>query len=225
MGIAVTGRRRLLPSVAVAALLAATWAPGATAEERSARPSYIRARFLDLLDAFEVGVAAGPGIGVELNCLIGSLGARAAKAWRVRLGQRSVFLYEKSGAYSVIPGYQGWYDLGLCEARNIWPAPASMGTKPRKSTVRLGWKVQEGNLDPFDGPMEGEPVRQLDAGLDVHLLLLGARVRLRLTELVDFVGGLFGADPAGDDLGPRTDSEPDVPPAVPGGEARSRAQG
>lgn len=213
MATAVTERHCLSCFAAMVAALAVLSASGAPQEQGRAAPHYARARFLDLLDVIDVGVAAGPGLGVEVNCLIGSLGVRAAKAWRLRLGQRSALLYERSGTYSIIPGYQGWYDFGLCEARNLWPPPEAMGTKPNKSTVRLGWKVQEGNLDPFDGPMEGEPTRQLDVGLDVHLLLVGARVQVRLTELVDFLGGLFGADLTGDDPGPRTAPPPDARPA------------
>ena len=213
---AVTNQHRLSPVAVLAVLLGLAAAARAAGERQGSGPGYAKSRLLDLLDTFEIGLAAGPGLGAEANCLVGSFGARASKAWWIRLGQRSSLLYERSGTYSVLPGYQGWYDLGVREVHNVWPAAEKMGIKRRKSTVRLGWKVQEGNLNPFDGPLEGEPARQLDAGLDVHLLVLGARVRVRVTELADFVLGLFGKDLLGDDRRPEEGQSASPTPAASG---------
>ncbi len=67
-------------------------------------------------------------------------------------------------------------------------------------TARFG----EPGFDPH--PFEWETTtdrRWLDVGIGGHLLL-GASVEIRLFELLDFAGGLFGLDPAGDDVSGRT---------------------
>ena len=168
-----------------AALAAATWGCAAQppAETTGARVTrgWFAARGMDLLDVVSLRVGAGPGLLVH---------ARVTPYVALGAGQiGSVTAAKPSFSMSV-------YELGWIKREGgLW-------TERR---VELGLSTfyhydVEGDLIQGNRATFSEAARgPFDVGADLHLALIGAAAEVRLDEIVDFVGGIFGADVLGDD--------------------------
>lgn len=149
---------------------------------------YLPNRFLDLFDLFKIDIGIGPGVGVEVYATENAwIGYKNLRAWRGALDGRASGFYEEGH-------YKEWH-LGDRVSDN-----AASGRAPL-------WAIHQ--MRPFESPLDpGVPAvapvgrNAWDVGAMIHLFI-GVEALVRPFELFDFVVGLWGDDPAGDDYGVR----------------------
>ncbi len=150
---------------------------------------YLPNRLLDVIDLLKVSVGVGPGFGLELyaseNFWLSYLNYRS---WRLGIDGRSTGLYEEGR-------YREWH---LGDRRGDADA------KGRALIGVLGpMRAYEAPLRDGVPALPPVPKNAWDIGVQAHALIAGAEVLIRPYELFDFVVGLWGDDPAGDDFGMR----------------------
>lgn len=151
---------------------------------------YLRDRGADFADIWRANVAVGPGLGIVAFATqylragaifsyaehFGMVG-REVGFWREARGELELIVTGNNG-FAITP--HGWSTVRACSGESGWePNPLLEG--------RLRW----GRTREVSGPAE--------FGLRAHLLLIGAEMGVRFDEAVDFVAGLWGADPRRDD--------------------------
>jgi len=177
--------------------------------------SYLRSRWLDFWDMFEVGVSGGRGFRLDAQYLIGSWGYGIADVQRWRIGQRVCILNEETTQFSTLPfpaslilfpaGMSVEQPLGTIitlggvsyeSEHYIWPDPAFNGLPSDKVRVRMACVERDRARRRFIVTAESTAV-----GVELHALL-GARARVMPLQILDFVAGLVFADLLGDDVKP-----------------------
>lgn len=172
---------RQVPALALLMVLSAGCAPGQV---------YLRDRGADLVDVIRLNVAYGPGLGA---------GVFATSA--LRLGV--------IGEHSRHAGFDGhgfgtWgqdrFDWQLLVVGHEYghrdtPVTGSVESHAQNEgywkTPVLGGRRARFRTEHVCGPLE--------VGGRIHLLLVGAEIGIRFSELADFVCGILGFDPKGDD--------------------------
>lgn len=165
----------------------------------SGAPSWAAARGADFMDIFGVRVAIGPGLGIYVRA------TRYAQLGMIRKGPGERNLPAPKGGSSrsvpyiaagTIGRYGGlWFEesaeimLPGWSSRDSGNRVAALYTIEREPIA--GYVTPDGTRDNWDESFGG----------GVHLLLVGAEGEVRPYQLFDFFAGLFGYDPAGDDLG------------------------
>jgi hypothetical protein len=168
--------------------------------------SWLEARGADLMDTVGARVAVGPGLGVMARATrwlqLGAMlrgpseqdlaGASTGAGDEFTMRSVPCFMFGTIGRYGgawfetsrelAIPGYSTRDDVLGGIQRNIIAGVVSL----------------DGRDDRWEWSL----------ALGAHLLLLGADVEVRPLEALDFLAGLVGYDPSGDDV-----------PVAPGGEA------
>jgi hypothetical protein len=186
--------RAMSPRNACLTLLAlAAWCAGCAAQPASDFPpepapsfreragSYVAARGLDFADFLSLRIGVGPGLlaGARITEFVaigaGSLGPPLP--WSAGFKVEVHFLgwnRREGGVWTERRGEVGLSTLYYCEAEG---------------------DVLSGNRERF-GADAREP---MDIGAELYFALLGAAVDVRLSDFPDFLAGIFGFDPDGDD--------------------------
>ncbi len=161
---------------------------------------YARDRAADFADIWRANVAVGPGLGIV-----------GFATQYLRAG--AIFSH---GEHAGMVGREvGFWNEGRLEAELILTGNNGLRITPRAwSTVRRGsrdngWErnpllgirghVWQINWYDFRWGREPEVSGPAEFGLRAHMLVVGGEAGVRLDEIVDFVAGLWGADPCGDD--------------------------
>jgi len=182
---------------------------------RTTFDSYVRSRWLDFWDMFEVGFTGGPGFKLEAQYLIGFWGYGIADVQRWRIGQRVWILDEETTQFSTLPfpaslilfpaGMSIEQPLGTIvtlggvsydSEHYIWPDPVFNGLPSDKVHVRMACVERDRRRRRFIVTPESTAV-----GAEFHALL-GARARVMPLQILDFITGLVFADLLGDDVKP-----------------------
>lgn len=146
------------------------------------RPHYLAARAADLADSISMQFGFGPGLLVRAQCTrwvalgIGSIGP--AIAWsHYRFDSRFLgWVGRRAGAWLELRDELGIGTYYSCETTG---------------------EPLFGDVDVF-----GLDARRAeDVAVELYLGVVGAAVTVRPIECLDFVAGMFGFDPRGDDLG------------------------
>lgn len=186
------------------------------AQIRSAVAGYLRSRSLDFWDMFEAGLSVGPWVRVEAQYLVGFYGFGWTDCERWRVGQRSAILDEENTMFSTLPFPASLLLFPLVlDAEDdtvakmvvlggisyesecaIWPNPVFRGLKPELRRVRMACVER----DPITREFRVTP-ESLALGLEGHVLV-GLRARVMPLQILDFLAGLLGFDPLGDDVRP-----------------------
>jgi hypothetical protein len=199
------------PTAALAVLLLAALPACAGLTGRRDLGSWFEARGADLMDVVGVRVGVGIGLGGYVRAtewaqlgimrrgpseqsLVGGSGSVREEGFRVRGVPCAMFgtigryggLWTETSREIMLPGYSNRGDV----------------TPPIRREVVAG-------VVPLDGLDDDW---QASFGAGVHLLILGFEAEVRPLQVIDFVGGLLGYDPAGDDV-----------PVLESGEAPPRA--
>ncbi len=184
--------RRAVPCV-LAALAACAHAPatrvdGDTTDSAASGRSvggmlsdYGRARVLDLSDIVALRIGVGPGLLVQ---------ARATRY--VALGVGSIGpAHVFSGGFRPECYFLGWNG----REGGVWiERRTEYGISTFYGCEATG-ESQAGNVTRFG--LDGR--RTFDVGAEAYLALVGLAVDARVEEALDFVAGIFGFDPEGDD--------------------------
>jgi hypothetical protein len=180
---------------------------------------YCESRMFDLADTLPTSFASGQGLSVEVHLTryVG-VGAGWADVWRYGFdeGRMGPFWREEVRAVPLISSLRRQYYL---EHSDRWPGgqPALRKLDERQkasSYVFIPGQSSNGSLWPpglsgaeWDFPARS-PWSVLDVEVGVVLGWIGVRVGLSPGELVDFLAGIAGFDPAGDDLPYKGPPEP-----------------
>jgi hypothetical protein len=180
------------------ALLGATAACAGPAGRRDV-PSWMEARGADFMDVFGLRLAAGVGLGVYARATeYLQLGVMYRGPAESRLVVSSETPHTEDfrvrGVPCVVAGTIGrygglWYEntrevmLPLYDNRD---EPQS----PIRREVIAGVVSLDGSADDWRGSI----------GVGVHALLIGGEFEVRPWQVVDFLAGLIGYDPSGDDV-------------------------
>jgi len=192
------------------------WDPetlGTESKKTNSVGRYFKSRWLDFFDMFEVGVSGGSGAKFEVQYIIGAWGYGMTEVQRWRIGQRSMVLNEETTNISTLP-----FPASLI----LYPATTKMETT-KSQIISLGGFSYENEHgiwpDPIlnNYPRDRERIRMAFAerplksqklkvtpestaiGVDFHLLV-GARAKIVPAQIFDFIVGLIGIDPVGDDM-------------------------
>ncbi len=208
-------RRTLLALSAIAGL---TVLCGCAAPPENGLLRYGGSRLLDLADIAEIGLEVGPSFRVNAQYPLGVAGVSIGEMITARLGQRSMLVETDRYTLAPVP-----FPLGAPFLLILGPLEAF---EPEETliAITLGYdeqieRVLGGRLAPL--PSDWCPTitqlgcltraecgatgrrtawsRMFAIGGEAAWLV-GARARVYPVEIVDFVGGLFTLDPAGDDL-------------------------
>jgi len=186
---------------AVCLILACLMLTGcAVSEGRKDAPGWMAARGADFMDIFGVRIAVGAGLGLYVRATeyvqLGVIkkGASDADMPSPREAEARAFPF-------VVVGNVGRYG-GVWSERSTevmlpgWSNRDAVLTAesspPIQRRVIAGYVSQHGEYDNWRGAF----------GLGAHLLLVGVEAEVRPFEVLDFLAGLAGYDPSGDDLPP-----------------------
>lgn len=188
-------RRPLLAAALLALLLPGCIGPAG----RRDAGSWLEARGADAMDIVGLRLGVGIGLGAWVRAtewaqlglmrrgptetdLVGGSGTAHAEGFRVR------------GVPCAMFGTIGrWGGLWTESSREILlPAYSNRGdvVPPIRREVVAGAVSPDGSADDW----------RLSFGAGVHALILGVEAELRPVQVLDFVAGLLGYDPAGDDV-------------------------
>jgi hypothetical protein len=165
---------------------------------------YFSARGRDLLDIFEVSVHGGKGARLDVRYGIGMFGGGIGAVQGVRLGQRSLIHTDGLLEAAPIPGPLGvplaaiavlTID-GATSSKYVW-APLSLVGWARDEEERMEYVM----CVLLGGKGVPEWPKSFQIGAEITLGV-GVRARIYPVELLDFLAGLFGYDPAKDDAVP-----------------------
>ena len=188
-------RARLAPALLLLALLPAC--VGGTG--RRDVGSWMEARGADFMDMVGVRVGVGVGLGVYVRAtewlqlgfmrrgptetsLVGGSGTVREESFRVRGVPCAMFgtigryggLWTESTREVMLPGYSNRFDV----------------VSPIRREIIAGVVPLDGLADDWEASF----------GLGVHAIVLGLEAEVRPLQIVDFIAGLLGYDPAGDDV-------------------------
>ncbi len=173
---------------------------------------YAFERVADALDVVEANVAIGPGlkVGVEYAVLRTTLGS--VQAQRLGMDSRQIGAWsERNVAFGIFPVSLLFAPFELVKDKgDAWEALAvggfEIGTVGMERTSREAFATTDVlYLEAvMAGPWHERPGDIASVGAEVHLLLVGARARVKPLEFVDFLLGFVGID-----LDPRL-AHPDV---------------
>ncbi len=146
---------------------------------------YIPNRALDALDIVKANIGIGPGFGAEVYITRNLwAGVQNCRSWRLGIDGRSIGVFEEGH-------YKEWH---LGDWSNEARAPAGRS---------LIWALPD--MRPFERPQrEGQPSvpfvenNNWDVGAFAQVFVQ-AEGMVRFFELYDFITGLWGDDPSGDD--------------------------
>ena len=161
--------------------------------------SWFEARGADLMDVFGARVSVGVGLGAYVRAtqyaqlgfmlrgpaestLVGASEGSRADSFRLR--SVPCLMFGTIGRYGGL-----WFD----STREFMVPGWSSRDEPRspiRRDVVAGIVPVEGLQDDWRG----------EIGLGVHLLLVGFEIEVRPWQFIDFLGGLVGYDPSGDDV-------------------------
>ena len=172
---------RQIPALALLAALCSGCAPGQV---------YLHDRGADLVGVVRLNVAYGPGVGT---------GVFATSALRLgTIGEHSRHVgFDGHGFGTWGQDRFDWHLLvvGHEYGHRNTPVMGSVEPDPQNEgywqTPVLGGRCAPFRTEHVCGPLE--------LGGRVHLLLVGTEIGIRLSELADFVCGICGFDPKGDD--------------------------
>lgn len=172
-------RHTVRRTIAAAFLACGLHACAATREEH-AGPNYLQARAADLADALGVSVGFGPGFL-----------ARAQITRWVAAGVGSIGPAIPWSHYRFDPRFAGWNG----RERGVWiELREEIGIGTFYACEASG-ELLAGDVESFG--LEGRTAEDIAA--ELFLGLIGVAVTFRPLEMFDFVAGIFGADPKGDD--------------------------
>lgn len=163
---------------------------------------YVRGRALDLLDVAEVNIGIGPGLkaGMEYGVARTTLGL--VEGERVGFDGRQVGMWaEKNASFGILPLSLAFAPFELVRgAGEPWRGLAvygfemgSLGAErtQRRDFVTTAILYREARMA---GPWHERPGDIASFGAELHLLVLGARVRFKPLEALDFLAGFVGID-------------------------------
>jgi len=163
---------------------------------------FLAARSLDLLDVAEVNLAVGPGLkaGVEYGAARTTLGL--VQAERFGFDGRQVGAWvEKNASFGILPASLVFAPCELFRrAGEPWHSLAlygfEMGSLGAERTERQGFATTAilYRKARMAGPWHERPGDIASFGLELHLLLVGGRMRVKPLEAVDFLVGFLGID-------------------------------
>lgn len=151
---------------------------------------YLRDRAADFADIWRANVAVGPGLGIV-----------AFATQYLRAG--AIFSYGEH--FGMVGREVGFWREARLEVELMATGNNGLAITPHAwSTVRGGTADNGWEPNPLlEGRLRWGRTREVSGpaefGLRAHLLLIGAEMGVRFDEAVDFVAGLWGADPRGDD--------------------------
>ena len=161
--------------------------------------SWLEARGADFMDIFGVRLAVGPGLGVYVRAteylqlgamyrgpseaqLVGAADSPGEDSFRVR------------GVPCLMFGTIGrWGGMWTERSREVMVPGYSNRDAPR-SPIR---RESIAGIVPEDGTADNW---RASFGLGLQVVVLGAEAEVRPLQILDFLGGLVGYDPAGDDV-------------------------
>ena len=205
-------RRRAAPRGPwlLALVLAAAVAPGciSSAGPRDTR-SWFEARGADLMDTFGVRLAVGAGLGAYVRV------TEYAQFGGMMRGPGEATLPRPEGAtvrsvpcfmVGTIGRYGGaWFDSTREFMLPGWSSRDSDALYIEREII-AGYVSPYGRRDDWRGSV----------GAGLHVLLVGAEAEIRPWEIYDFLAGLVGYDPSGDDVPVASVAPPDgETPAAP----------
>ena len=175
---------------------------------------YFKNRAFDGLDIFEVGVEQGPGWRLDVKYGLGMFGLGGGRAKLLRLGQRSALTPLSWEEVAPIP-----FPLGAPLALAIWPF--LVPEVKMMAFELLGIEVEAEEADEIEeatawttrlvciafqwrNTEEERAVgglslaRSFPVGAEL-MAFVGVRARVYPVEILDFLIGVFGFDPAKDD--------------------------
>jgi len=188
-----------------------------TSDVAGAVLGYFGNRFLDLLDIVELDVGFGLGLKAGVEYGVGRTTVGMVESQRFGLDSRQVGTwFEQNASFGIFPASLLFAPFELVrDADEPWHSLAvigfEMGSLGAERTTRKAFATncilyREAEMA---GPIHQRPGDIAAVGGEVHLLIVGARTRIKPLEIVDFVLGFVGIDlnpvlahPQGQDGGP-----------------------
>jgi len=164
---------------------------------------YAYQRLVDLVDVVELNVGIGPGVkaGAELGLVRVGLGLVEAR--RIGLDGRQLGSWqERNVAYGILPVSLLFAPFELArgagetwEALAVWGFEAGSLGAERTEREEFATTTVLYHDARMVGPWHDRlPGDLCSLGAEVHLLVIGARARLKPAQLLDFLIGLVGGD-------------------------------
>jgi hypothetical protein len=192
----------------------AAWDESGPWRMRGGFNNYLANRVFDFTDMFDVSLSVGKWAHVQTDYLIGFWGAGTEDVTRFRFGGRSFLLREDTVTMPSLPfpaslilypfvpyaddkALATMFALGGAGWENeyaIWPDPVFVGIPTDQRWVRITCIERDPQTHRFH-----VTAHSFSVGLEAHLLV-GARVRVMPLQVFDFIAGIFGLDPAGNDV-------------------------
>ncbi len=163
---------------------------------------YVQGRALDLLDVAEVNLAVGPGLkgGVEYGAARTTLGLVGAERFGFDGRQVGAWV-EKNASFGILPASLLFAPCELFRrAGEPWRSLAvygfEMGSLGAERTERQDFATTAilYRQARMAGPWHERPGDVASFGLELHLLLVGGRMRFKPLEALDFLAGFIGVD-------------------------------
>jgi hypothetical protein len=171
--------------------------------------SWMEARGADLMDVFGVRIAVGVGLGAYVRVTeYAQIGAMYRGPAESRLVVSSETPHTEDfhvrGVPCVVAGTIGRYGGLWVENTREVMLPLYDNRDDPQSPIRreviAGLVPIDGRADDWRGSI----------GAGVHLLLVGGEFEVRPWQAIDFLAGLIGYDPSGDDVPVIGEAEPDA---------------
>jgi len=163
---------------------------------------FVSARSLDLLDVAEVDFGVGPGLkaGIEYGAARTTLGL--VQAERFGFDGRQVGAWvERNASFGILPASLLFAPCELFRrAGEPWRSLAvygfEMGSLGAERTERQDFATTAilYRQATMAGPWHERPGDVASFGLELHLLLVGGRMRFKPLEALDFLAGFVGLD-------------------------------
>jgi hypothetical protein len=173
-------------------------APGCATTGARDLPGWAEARGADLMDVIGLRVALGPGLGAYLRL------TEVAQLGYLSIGEAELYLPSPQGASlrafpAVVFGLRGRYGGLWFESSTEFMLPGfstrdytvvNVRERPIQRESIAGYVTPNGEYDDW----------RYELGLGVHLIVVGIQFEVRPLQGIDFIAGLLGYDPAGDDV-------------------------